>query len=267
MNGKTKSERQKILQNVARQIHADPFVPAYRRREYEHEVTGWDERLRCYFWPTPATGYEETAVTINALCSEAEELVTRLEQKRSWTIAQCKRAEAWAEKVFTWGHVPQREFDHSHVRSVIENALAGYCLREAPMNSGWTKIVALATSHLEPDRSHAIWDSRVSTSIIKRIDVAMETAGRERVRAMFPGIGYVPGRGGNRVDCQRGFRSRWPSGYRRWNAQFAGSVVVREIRDILNQSPKTFGKMPLPGGKKGVWTVRGVEMVLFGDGY
>jgi hypothetical protein len=28
-----------------------------------------------------------------------------------------------------------------------------------------------------------------------------------------------------------------------------------------------FGEMPMPGGKSGRWTVRGVEMVLFMDGY
>lgn len=50
------------------------------------------------------------------------------------------------------------------------------------MNSGWTKVAAMATAFLEgePDRApHVIWDSRVSTAIVWRLD---------RMLAKIPGV-------------------------------------------------------------------------------
>ena len=44
------------------------------------------------------------------------------------------------------------------------------------------------------------------------------------------------------------------------------------MRDVLNQSTNEadellYPKMPLVGGDRGDWTVRGVQMVLSNDGY
>ena len=41
--------------------------------------------------------------------------------------------------------------------------------------------------------------------------------------------------------------------------------MVREIRDVLNDGAHEC--MPLPDGGEGRWTIRGVESVLFMDGY
>ena len=63
----------------------------------------------------------------------------------------------------------------------------------------------------------------------------------------------------------------WPNGYRSWRAQLAASALVAEVRDILNANSKEYGEMPQldPRASEigGPWTVRGVEMVLFMDGY
>jgi hypothetical protein len=39
------------------------------------------------------------------------------------------------------------------------------------------------------------------------------------------------------------------------------------MRDVLNDPSRAYPKMPLPAGADGLWTTRGVEMVLFMDGY
>ena len=133
------------------------------------------------------------------------------------------------------------------------------------MNSGWTKVAALATAFLEgePDRApHVIWDSRVSTSIVWRFDRMLAATPDVDPRRPFPGLGVIGGRGGTRPRC---LKLRWAHPYGRWWGQEAGSAIVREIRDVLNEG--ALGWMPLPDGGEGRWTIRGVESVLFMDGY
>jgi len=140
------------------------------------------------------------------------------------------------------------------------------------MNSGWTKVAAFATVHLEgmPDRHpQAIWDSRVSTAIVWRLDQLLAAAGAAEVPDALRDIGAVPGRGGTRP---RDLILRWRNGYGSWRCQFAGSRFVKAMRDVLNSrhrpsSAEGYARMPLPDGTCAPWTVRGVEMVLFCDGY
>jgi hypothetical protein len=126
-------------------------------------------------------------------------------------------------------------------------------------------VAAMATAFLEGERDrapHVIWDSRVSTAIVWRLDrMLAETRGVEPKRS-FPGLGIVGGRGGTRP---RVLRLRWAHPYGRWWGQEAGTSVVREMRDVLNEG--AHGLMPLPEGGEGRWTVRGVESALFMDGY
>ena len=48
-------------------------------------------------------------------------------------------------------------------------------------------------------------------------------------------------------------------------SQDAGSGLVYEIRNLLDAD--AYPAMPLPDGSTGPWTIRGVESVLFMDGY
>jgi hypothetical protein len=95
------------------------------------------------------------------------------------------------------------------------------------MNSGWTKVAAFATVHLEEmesGRPQVIWDSRVATAVISRLDrVVPQDA---QLADLFPGLGTVLGRGGTRP---RGLSRKWPSGYGTWRGQVAGSKIVRDI--------------------------------------
>jgi len=249
------------LENLVRQIHEEPFQPMYRKKAFGAPVAGWDARLHAYFWPLPARNYMRTSSIVQQLVERARVLVDILERDRAWNEEQGHVAVTLAHDIFAWGGVPQNPdtVTPATVQQVFLSALDNAGSSTAHMNSGWTKVAAFATAHLEDDGTglpQVIWDSRVATAVISRLD-----ANAAPVSA-FPDIGTVPGRGGTRP---RRFASRWPTGYRSWSAQVAGSALVREIRDILNRGD--YPQMPLTKGGAGPWTTRGVEMVLFMDGY
>lgn len=164
-----------------------------------------------------------------------------------------------------WGGVTrQSQFSETTVEAVFRKALGLNVAGAVPMNSGWTKVTALATAYLEDQpgaKAHVIWDSRVSTSLVARLDKLLVESNRANPKQIFPQIGPVTGRGGTRP---RTFKLSWSHAYGSWRAQEAGSTLVRELRDILNRD---YDPMPLPDGTSRPWTVRGVESVLFMDGY
>ncbi|TXF97871.1 hypothetical protein [Massilia arenae] len=249
------------LAELVRQIHAEPFQPAYRKKTFGAPVTGWDARLKAYFWPLPAQDYVRTSTAVQQLAGRARALAEILDSDRAWGDEEGSMAVALAHDIFAWGGVPQNPetVTPATVREVFLAALNNHGASKAHMNSGWTKVAAFATAHLEDHgqrHPQVIWDSRVATAIIGRLDRIAVPA------SLFPGIGTVPGQGGTRP---RPLTSAWPQGYRSWASQVAGSALVREIRDILNRGD--YPKMPLPDGGEGPWTTRGVEMVLFMDGY
>jgi hypothetical protein len=183
---------------------------------------------------------------------------------RGWTVAEQRQAVQLARDVFRWGGVPQDPdtVTPSTVQAVYEAALRDDAAARANMNSGWTKVAAFATAHLEESQSgrpQAIWDSRVATAIVSRLERVVPA--HVGIADVFPGVGTVPGRGGTRP---RDLARNWPSGYGTWRGQVAGSLVVREIRDILNEEDYS---LPQFEGGPVRWTTRDVEMVLFMDGY
>ena len=150
----------------------------------------------------------------------------------------------------------------SSIQAVYEAALRDDANARANMNSGWTKVAAFATAgfeEIEDGRPQAIWDSRVATAVLSRLESVVPA--HVDIAELFPGVGTVPGRGGTRPREQL---RKWPSGYGSWRGQVAGSRVVRDIRDILNE--EGYGLPQLEGGPT-KWTTRNVEMVLFMDGY
>ena len=164
-----------------------------------------------------------------------------------------------------WGGVTrQHAFSEATVERVFRRALGVDGGEDALMNSGWTKVTALATAFLEGEWERApqvIWDSRVSTSVVTRLEPLLIQDDVQDPKQIFPRIGPVTGRGGSRP---RSFELCWSHAYGSWSSQEAGSELVRTLRDILNRD---YPPMPLPDGGTGAWTVRGVESVLFMDGY
>ena len=263
--------RHELVRSLVERIHAQPFQPRYRLRPLGRHVIGWPARLRSYFWPTPSMDLDATSRAMTPWFERAGELARRLDDGSAWTLEHRDEATELALTMLRWGRVPPRTpVSPAVVEAVFQRALGRRVTPTPPMNSGWTKVAALATAFLEehPERNpHVIWDSRVSTSLIAHLDSVMIEAGARDPSPLFPGIGTVAGRGGTRKASPVTARLelRWPNGYGRWRTQDAGSLLVREIRDVLNRCG--FPAMPLPLGGEGAWTVRGVESALFMDGY
>ena len=243
-------------------IDLGPYQQTYRRRPLPSSgpIIGWAPRLKAYFWPRPEYDYAKSVSLLAPIVEVAGVIARAL---RPWDDATQIRALAFAHGVFAWGGVPQRNVTAEQVDCVIQTALGQGDDLRAPMNSGWTKVAAIATSHLEAEgRSQAIWDSRVAWCVVRRLDAILTSWGQQQVPACLPHIGRVPGRGGTRWSTQ--LRLKWPNAYMRWDAHFEASDLIREVRDELNRRGLV---APLPDGSEGPWTVRQVEMVLFMDGY
>jgi hypothetical protein len=147
--------------------------------------------------------------------------------------------------------------DMETIHDVMESVANGRRINSAPMNSGWTKVGAFASTGTP--NSQVIWDSRVAASVVSRLDAMCVAAGLKTVPLALSGLGYVNGRGGSRP---RLLKLKWRNGYGCWNAQFAASIFVKEIMAYLNSHISSF---PKTNGEK--WTFREVEQVLFMDGY
>lgn len=251
-----------IIKQLVTDIDTDKFIPMYRNRQYGAPVTGWRARLNAYFWPHPATGYAETYAVLAPMLDTSRQLADSVGK---WTKDQKELAVEFAAEVFLWGGVSQRQpYDWQHVEAVFASAIDGRAQNGARMNSGWTKVAAFATAHLEPERGLVIWDSRVAHSLIRRIDRILLNQDHREVTTPFVHIGRVPGRGGSRTQRNPYELKGWHSGYGKWSSVYAGSALVRAIRDELNNREResaadNAGWQP--------WTLREVEMVLFMDGY
>jgi hypothetical protein len=250
-----------LVRAIVTQIELERFQPMYRRNPHGDCVTGWSARLASYFWPRPSVGLDQTHETIQALVDRITPLAQAADVGNAWSLQEEKDAVEAAIAIHRWGGVTQPMFEARDVREVIEAALSGK--PGGPMNSGWTKVAALATEWLEAEEGRSpqvIWDSRVATSLTWRLDKLLSAA-TGNPREVFPGIGTVAGRGGTRP---RPLLLDWPNAYGKWEGQFAGSDLVSKIRNELNRREM---QMPLPGGMTGPWTLRGTEQVLFMDGY
>jgi hypothetical protein len=263
--------RHEIVNALVAEIQDTPFEAIYRKKATgAAAVSGWDKRLQAYYWPSPLCGYEQTCAGLDKLTGTGATLAAASQEPGGWDADEEAMAVKFANDVFVWGGVPQdpATVTAANVLAVFVDALTDNRNSKALMNSGWTKVAAFATAHLENldgGKPQVIWDSRVATSLIGRLNGILAAAGtHENARAIFPDIGTVPGRGGSRP---RAFSMSWPIGYQRWATQICGSALVREIRDILNVQDSPYPPMPLGDGNTGRWTTRGVEMVLFMDGY
>ena len=252
-------DRQILIAHLVEWIEIDPFSQFYRLREYGAPVAGWNARLSAYFWPSPQNGFAKAMDDLARLTRLGQRVA---QAQRPWDEATALEAVAFAKEVLKWGGVPQRSVTPVIVDAVIQAALTRHA-GTAPMNSGWTKVAAFATAYLEEEgRATAIWDSRVSWSLVRRIDHLLACAGWKQVPVWLPDLGKVGGRGGTR--WSKPLSLRWPIGYANWPAHFAATALVSDIRDYLNSSGRT---APSVSGGSTAWTTRTVEMVLFMDGY
>lgn len=240
------------------------------RKDIAPPFTGWPKRLQAYYWPDPTMGYRETADAMAPWYTSAGNLSRKLQDNGAWTPEERAHATQLAQSMMSWGRVKTpKAFSEHAVEAAFRRALDLDVVALPPMRSSWSKVAALATAFLEghPRRApHVIWDSRVSTSLVTRLDTMMSSDADSDPKSVFPGVGPTQGRGGSRAGTpiHKRLHLRWPHVYEKWSGQDAGSQLVRELRDTLNAEGHL---MPLPHGGDGPWTIRGVESVLFMDGY
>jgi hypothetical protein len=260
------------VQALVAWIAEDPFQPLYQRKPVGEAISGWDQRLKAMFWPKPRMGYNELSHISSPLLYRAGLIGKGVDNGVQWSYEDKQLAIKTANEIFMLYGVPQREVTAENIEAVIRAAIKEDSNSNAKMNSGWTQIAAYATHFLEENSQrtpHVAWNSRIATSIISRLDFLLVEAGCDSPDKLFPHIGTVPGWGGTRP---REFSLNWPTGYRQWSTQIAASKLITSMRDILNNCTDKDGnhvypRMPLAGGDRGLWTVRGVQMVLSQDGY
>ncbi|MEE4246022.1 MAG: hypothetical protein V2I33_11465 [Kangiellaceae bacterium] len=250
-------------------IDDDPFTPMYRRHAVAEAVSSWHDRLLAFFWPKPRTGYMEFSHAVSPLLYRVTELAGKVQKGEEWSYADKSVAVKSANEVFMLAGVPQREVTWQNVFKVFKSAISQVEQEQAKMNSGWTSLAAMATSQLKGCQSLISWNSRISSSVISRLDFLLVESGITQLGERFKHLGTIPGWGGTRP---REYTLNWPSAYRSWQGQFAAAELANEIVDCLNNEKTSSGEpkyrpMPLPGGKTAPWDVRGVQLVLFSDGY
>ena len=259
-----------FVKALVRWINEEPYQPMYQRQNYGEPVSGWDNRLLSFFWPKPRIGHTAFGFLIDSLRYRAGLLAKTVEEDKAWSVEEQFLAVKIANEIFNLFGVPQREVTPPNVRKVVNAALQQDASAIAKMNSGWTWLACFVTAHRERDGGAlAGWNSRVSASLVSRLDFLLVEAGIKEVGERFAHIGTVPGYGGTRP---RQLSLSWPDAYRSWPSQIAVSQLIQQMRDILNNETKADGtlryrRMPLATGERGAWTVLGVCQVLMGDGY
>lgn len=253
-------------------IDEDPFTPMYQRAAVADSVSSWHDRLEAFFWPKPRNGLMQVSHSADALMYRAALLAKGIEDGLDWNDEDKELAVKTAEEIFLQSGVPQKEATWQNIHAVIKAAINKDTNSNAKMNSGWSLIASFATHWLNRKEGRTpmvCWNSRVATSILSRLDFLMVEAGYTDLGNRFEYLGTIPGWGGTRP---REMTLQWPEGYRSWKTQISASEFVDKMIHCLNTETKSDGslkyeQMPIPTGGRAPWTMQGVQLVLFSDGY
>jgi len=253
-------------------IEEDPFTPMYQRQPVGEAVSSWHDRLEAFFWPKPRNGLMQVSHSADGLMYRAEILARGIEAGVEWNDEDKDMAVKTTNEIFLQAGVPQSGVTWENVNNVMKAAITSDVYSTAKMNSGWSLLASFSTHWLnnKADRTPMLcWNSRVATSIISRLDFLMVEAGYENHEGRFADIGVVPGVGGTRP---RELSLKWPDGYRCWKNQVAASEFVNLMVNCLNTEKNEDGSlkyeaMPIPTGGRAPWSIQGVQLVLFSDGY
>lgn len=245
--------------------------------QFQHEEKDWPNIFSSYSWRS--NGPEQTLRMLLDIERPCRSIFRKIHLSEPLSPYERTELTKFAQAVFKWGGVQRSNSQAAQNSLVVEGVIRAALswkvpCDSVPMNSGWTKVAALATEFVEikGGAPQVIFDSRVAASLLTRLDhVLTNIPDGARPAPYLPqelkALGYVPGRGGTRSKHgHRAHRLGWPNRYRRWDAQFAASTLVNEIRNYLNQNIERYGKMPFSPYCDQRWSVRGVEMVLFMDG-
>ncbi len=258
-------------------IDEDPFTPMYQRVAVADAMSSWHDRLENFFWPKPRNGLMQVCHSADALMYRAELLARKVVADEEWDDDYKTTAVKVAEEIFLQAGLPQRGVSWQNVYDVIKAAVSTDTESVAKMNSGWSLIASFVTHWIkcsdlaDPSARFPMvcWNSRVATSVISRLDFLLVESGFSELGGRFENIGTVPGVGGTRP---RELSLNWPDGYRSWKTQITASRFVNLMVNSLNTEKKEDGSlryspMPVPTGGSAPWTIQGVQLVLFSDGY
>ncbi|WP_201860143.1 hypothetical protein [Microvirga soli] len=255
------------------QIEEEPHVYTPRKERGRRSVVskGWRDRLQNYEWK-PRNGSDGIGQA-RQIAADFEPVAQKIDAGLPLTDEDHELLKSLARRTFEWGGVERGATKQNptgdQIAAVIASALQWRHVNDAFMDSGWTKVAAFGTAWLEDaDRTpQIIYDSRVAAGLIRNVEKAILTGGEgwsDKFKAYVQDqLRWVPGRDANRL---RSLQLRWRSGYQKWQPQFFGSLLVRLMRDALNAQPERYGLMPDQDGDRR-WTMRGIEMVMFMEGY
>ncbi len=236
----------------------------------------WQDLVYAYNW----VGDDHAAleISIAPYLKTGSRLSSTL-STRAWSPDESAEALQLSRDIFHWGGILNADVsDQAHAAAVFSSALRlasgdhGH-ISNGPMSSGWTKVAAFATRHLDDPSDtrytpQVIWDSRVANGMMKLTETASFDLKPQVASWLKSHLRQIRGRGGSRMNMTLPEGWDWAHTVRqKWVAQSAGSRVVRHMRDTLNRDPHRFGQMPLPDGTVGPWTSWGVGLALFVEGY
>jgi hypothetical protein len=260
--------RTDLLLHLIDQIERNSWQRLYRNKYVGPTITTWKIRLQNYGLisaPTPS------------LCAHLIWLASLKSNVCSYNPCNPTThliGNAVATGILKWGGVSRGNSGKVSkvLPSIVQSARSGRIFPSAPMNSGWTKVAAVFSYYHRSSPPQVIWDSRVSLSVCHRLVIAAGAycLNSSQLTKLFPNLGWVPGRGGNRPKLMKCVSGWFPNRYGHWSAHVAGGQVAYEIAQLLNAKRSSPGPVESQQGEQLPvmlnWTPWLVACVLFMDG-
>ena len=250
----------------------------WRPRAVGSNQLPWPARAKAYNW----AGDDHVSLdrSISGILDAGRTLAERL-LGGGWSTSDKADAVHVVGEIFDWGGIRRpKALTQANAQAVFAASLcvAGVSegspsLLNAPWSSGWTKVAAFATRHLDGKDDTAwipqvIWDSRAANGVRRLVDLSGDRLDEALLAALKGNLRQVKGRGGTRKDQKLIGGWAWASTPKQqWRAQSEGSRLVRHIRDHLNSNLQRHGAMPTSDGAGARWTSWGVGLALFVEGY
>ena len=266
--------RNDLLLDLVKEINNQPWQLFYKKKSVGISVSGWPKRLEHFTLSnSKVPSLKQHLQWLHSL----QRLVDAYDPSQPATI-QCGLD--LGKQILEWGGVTRGNVSKLSkvLDSVVDSTRQGKRISNAPMNSGWTKISAVFNYHdtnqhtsFGSHPAQVIWDSRVSLSVCCRlVDAANHyNLTALQLAALFPDLGWVPGRGGNRPSLERKVSGWFRNRYGSWKSHFAGGEVVYEIAKLLNANNYGLDFTFIINGdshRVTSWTPWLVACVLFMDG-
>jgi len=269
-----------ILKAFAQWIQDDPFQRTYRQgtrilpRGTAPRGKGWDFRLREFAytrsWLPGFPRVHETVAPVRQRMLELREKYDweQIREKSQISKKDLAQLETDARWIFDWAEAAHRTSMETRTWAIFAAAVTGAPLPDTQITPPMTRVASFASQGLPHELT--AWDSRISTSLIYRIDRILDA--NDLKPDDLPNLAHLRllmATGGTRP---RPLVFRWrndfsPSIDSSWGQYFVISDFLRQLLGILNNPENGFPRMPMPDGGTGDWDMFDLNLVLFMDGY